>query len=127
MSNAIEIEAKVLVNADDYRKLVKLFPDAPRYMQTNYYIDSKDRMLAKSGIALRIRKPADTEWAVYPEVDFYDDWYGEESVRFEIVTTGYGDHSLRQAQRVTTGLLAATNLVQNLYAIAEVAGLAVRQ
>ena len=78
-------------------------------------------------IALRIRKPADTEWAVYPEVDFYDDWYGEESVRFEIVTTGYGDHSLRQAQRVTTGLLAATNLVQNLYAIAEVAGFAVRQ
>ncbi|MDY6392794.1 MAG: CYTH domain-containing protein [Bacilli bacterium] len=56
MSNAIEIEAKVLVNADDYRKLVKLFPDASRYMQTNYYIDSKDRMLAKSGIALRIRE-----------------------------------------------------------------------
>ena len=28
---------------------------------------------------------------------------------------------------IVTGLLAATNLVQNLYAIAEVAGLAVRQ
>ena len=78
-------------------------------------------------IALRIRKPADTEWAVYPEVDFYDDWYGTGMVSFGIATTGYGDHSLRQAQRVTTGLLAATNLVQNLYAIAEVAGLAVRQ
>ena len=56
MSNAIEIEAKVLVSQDDYRKLLKLFPDHPRYIQTNYYIDSEERILAKSGIALRIRE-----------------------------------------------------------------------
>lgn len=56
MSNAIEIESKVLVSPEDYRKLVKLFPSAPRYMQTNYYIDSDERILAKSGIALRIRE-----------------------------------------------------------------------
>ena len=58
MSNAIEIEAKVLVSKEDYHSLVKLFPDSPRYIQTNYYIDSDDRVLAKAGIALRIREKA---------------------------------------------------------------------
>ena len=52
MSNAIEIEAKALVSQDDYRKLSKLFPSSPRYTQTNYYIDSDDRILNKEGIAL---------------------------------------------------------------------------
>ena len=47
-------------------------------------------------------------------------------MRFDIITTGYGNHSLRQAQRVTTGLLAATNLVQNLYMAAEVAGFTIK-
>ena len=56
MSNAIEIEAKALVSQDDYRKLSKLFPSSPRYTQTNYYIDSDDRILNKEGIALRIRE-----------------------------------------------------------------------
>lgn len=59
MSNAIEIEAKSLVRLEDYKILVKLFSDHPRYMQTNYYIDSEDRVLAKSGIALRIRERGD--------------------------------------------------------------------
>ena len=58
MSNAIEIEAKALVTADDYRKLIKLFPSSPRYTQTNYYIDSDNLVLAASGIALRIREKA---------------------------------------------------------------------
>ncbi len=56
MSNAIEIEAKALVSQDDYRKLAKLFPDSPRYTQTNHYIDSDERILFKEGIALRIRE-----------------------------------------------------------------------
>ena len=56
MSNAIEIEAKVLLSKDDYQKLVKHFPHAPRYVQTNHYIDSDDRVLLKDGIALRIRE-----------------------------------------------------------------------
>ena len=56
MSNAIEIEAKALVSQEDYRTLVHLFKDAERYRQTNYYIDSEDGVLAKEGIALRIRE-----------------------------------------------------------------------
>lgn len=59
MSNAIEIEAKALVSQDDYRKLAKLFPDSPRYTQTNHYIDSDERILFKEGIALRIREKND--------------------------------------------------------------------
>ena len=56
MSNAIEIEAKVLLSQADYKKLVTQFKDFPRYVQTNYYIDTEDRLLAKGGIALRIRE-----------------------------------------------------------------------
>lgn len=56
MSNAIEIEAKALVSQEDYRTLVRAFKEAERYAQTNYYIDSEDRILAKEGIALRIRE-----------------------------------------------------------------------
>ncbi len=56
MSNAIEIEAKVLVSQDQYRKLTHQFKDCPRYQQTNYYIDNDERILAKEGIALRIRE-----------------------------------------------------------------------
>ena len=58
MSNAIEIEAKALLNPEDYRKLIKQFPSSPRYIQTNYYIDSDSLTLAASGIALRIREKA---------------------------------------------------------------------
>lgn len=56
MSNAIEIEAKVLVNKDQYKILTKEFSTYPRYVQTNYYIDTDDRALSKDGIALRIRE-----------------------------------------------------------------------
>lgn len=55
-SNAIEIEAKVLITPEDYKKLMKHFPYAPRYIQTNYYIDSPDRVISKEGFALRIRE-----------------------------------------------------------------------
>ncbi|MBQ1879364.1 MAG: CYTH domain-containing protein [Bacilli bacterium] len=56
MSNAIEIEAKALITQDEYRKIVKVFPECRRYSQTNYYIDNDERILAKEGIALRIRE-----------------------------------------------------------------------
>lgn len=56
MSNAIEIEAKALLKEEQYRLIVSKFKDLPRYRQTNYYIDSEDRILAKEGIALRIRE-----------------------------------------------------------------------
>jgi len=56
MSNAIEIEAKVLVKEEDYLILKTAYKDYPSYTQTNYYIDNESRELAKEGIALRVRE-----------------------------------------------------------------------
>jgi uncharacterized protein YjbK len=56
MSNAIEIEAKALVTAKDYAKLVKKFQGNRSYTQTNYYIDNNEGVLRKEGVALRIRE-----------------------------------------------------------------------
>ena len=112
-------------NTPEVRRLFDQMIDIAAHLTNGYQIET---MQYRDGavISLRIRKPAETEWAAYPEIYFSDDWYGTECVRFDIITTGYGNHSLRQAQRVTTGLLAATNLVQNLYMVAEVAGFTIK-
>ena len=59
MSNAIEIEAKALVQEDEYRRLVKRFRNYPKYIQTNHYIDNDESLLRKEGLALRIRQKFD--------------------------------------------------------------------
>jgi len=112
-------------NTPEVRRLFDQMIDIAAHLTNGYQIKN---MHYRDGddISLRIHKPAETEWAVYPEIYFSDNWYGTECVRFDIITTGYGNHSLRQAQRVTTGLLAATNLVQNLYMAAEVAGFTIK-
>ncbi len=55
MSNAIEIEAKALLDEKGYRKIVSKFPEHTPYEQTNYYIDDDASLLKKEGISLRIR------------------------------------------------------------------------
>ena len=74
-------------------------------------------------ITLIIRSPKDSATAVYPDVMFHDDWYGKEIIRFSIHPTGYGEESLDRARQMAHGLLAACELVNRLYAIAETAGL----
>ena len=112
-------------NTPKVRRLFEQICDIAVHLTSGYRIETMSYSDGEE-VSIRIRRPADTEWAVYPEINFWDNWYGTESVRFEIYTTGYGDNSLRQAQRVTTGLLAATNLVQNLYMVAEVAGFTIK-
>ncbi len=56
MSNAIEIEAKALVSKADYEKLALKYMKYGVYTQTNHYIDSKDNILSKEKLALRIRE-----------------------------------------------------------------------
>ena len=74
-------------------------------------------------ITLIIHRPKDSAKAAYPDVMFHDDWYGKEIVRFTIHPTGYGEESLDRTRQMAHGLLAACELVNRLYAIAETAGL----
>ena len=61
MNSNIEIEAKVLLSEEQYELLVNyLGLDKYRKVkQTNYYIDSKERILKQNDIALRIREKDD--------------------------------------------------------------------
>lgn len=55
-SNNIEIEAKVLLKRTDYEKLKKNLEFVPAVkIQSNYYLDSNDRILKKYGMVLRLR------------------------------------------------------------------------
>ena len=56
MPNAVEIEAKVLLNEKDYQKLADHFASFPKRVQTNHYIDTEDLSLNKEKIAIRIRE-----------------------------------------------------------------------
>jgi uncharacterized protein YjbK len=56
-SNNIEIEAKILLSEADYDKVItKLDFSTANLVQTNYYLDSADRILKKYGMVLRIRQ-----------------------------------------------------------------------
>lgn len=58
MATNIEIEAKVLINKEEYDKIVdKMRKSAiAEYDQTNFYIETPDFALKKVGVGLRIRK-----------------------------------------------------------------------
>lgn len=109
-------------NTPEARRAFAQMADMAAHLNTGYRIEpcvSPD----EERIRVYIYAPRDTEWAVFPNVRCNNPWCEDDPIRFEIETSCYSDHSLQQAQRVTTGLLAATNLVQNLYTIAEVARL----
>ena len=63
MSSNIEIEAKVLLNVEEYEKIIDVLSLVKyrKVKQINYYIDTKDRFLKKNGIALRVREKDDFE------------------------------------------------------------------
>lgn len=58
MNNNIEIEAKVLLTKEQYVKVMKAMHlnIKDQFVQTNYYIDSNQRILKKQNIALRVRE-----------------------------------------------------------------------
>ncbi len=53
--NNIEIEAKVIIDENTYKKLKENFKYGKKVTQTNYYIDNDSRTLKNEKIALRIR------------------------------------------------------------------------
>ena len=113
-------------NTPEVQRMFDQMSEIAEHLTSGYRIETT-RYCEGEYVSLRIRKPADTEWAVYPEIYFSDDWYGIESVRFGIATTGYGDHSMKQAQRALHGLECAIELVKVLTATAEASGLTVHR
>ena len=57
MATNIEIEAKVLINKDEYNRIVRKLQKniLKDKVQVNYYIDTKDYQLKNAGIGLRVR------------------------------------------------------------------------
>ena len=79
-----------------------------------------------SEIWITIRQPKDDDNAVYPEVSFHESWNEKEPHRFEIITYGYGDHSIAQAQRVVAGLQTAIHMVREMIRLGRRYGLNIR-
>lgn len=57
MATNIEIEAKVLITKDEYKRVLAHYIDSKfrKFEQDNYYIDTKNFTLKKLGIGLRVR------------------------------------------------------------------------
>lgn len=58
MATNIEIEAKVLITEEGFKKVKELYEDYANsaYIQTNYYIDTPNFDLRTNGVGLRIRQ-----------------------------------------------------------------------
>ena len=106
------------------RKAVNAIIDTARIKDTGYQVSTSDY---DGHFYLCIRQPRDTDRVAYPEIFCKDDWYGEKALGFEICTTGYGDHSIAQAQRAVAGLQIAIGLVEALLTTAELYGLKTRR
>lgn len=106
------------------RKAVNAIIDTARIKDTGYRVSTSDY---DGHFYLCIRQPRDTDNVAYPEIFCKDDWYGEKALGFEIATTGYGDHSIAQAQRAVAGLQIAIDLVEALLTTAELYGLKTRR
>ncbi|MDT8978713.1 CYTH domain-containing protein [Paenibacillus sp. chi10] len=64
----IERELKLLLQHDSYKKIINSVEQNPTPIrQTNYYFDSRDFKLEKSGVTLRIRNE-DTQWLLCAKI-----------------------------------------------------------
>ena len=106
------------------RKAANAIIDTARIKDTGYQIRISEY---DDCFFISVRQPKDTEMIAYPEIFCKDDWYGEKALGFEIATTGYGDHSIAQAQRAVAGLQIAIDLVEALLTTAELYGLKTRR
>ena len=106
------------------RKAIEAIAETARIKGTGYQIVAHDH---EGYIYLNVRQPRNTDRVAYPEIFCKDDWYGEKALGFEIATTGYGDHSIAQAQRAVAGLQIAIDLVEALLTTAELYGLRIHR
>ena len=106
------------------RKAVNAIIETVRIKDTGYQIDVNEY---DGYFYISLRQPRDTEKVAYPEIFCKDNWFGDKALGFEIATTGYGDHSIAQAQRAVAGLQIAIDLVEALLTTAELYGLKIRR
>ena len=106
------------------RKAVDAIIDTVRIKDTGYqiYVNEYDGYFY-----ICLRQPRDTDKVAYPEIFCKDNWFGDKALGFEIATTGYGDHSIAQAQRAVAGLQIAIDLVEAQLTTAELYGLKIRR
>lgn len=105
-------------------KTIEALVETARIKNTGYEVIAHDY---EGHIYLNVRQPRNTDRVAYPEIFCKDDWYGEKAIGFEIATTGYGDHSIAQAQRAVNGLQIAIDLVEALLTTAELYGLKIHR
>ena len=105
-------------------KAIEAIAETARIKDTGYQIVARDH---EGYIYLNVRQPRNTDTVAYPEIFCKDDWYGDKALGFEIATTGYGDHSIAQAQRAVAGLQIAIDLVEALLTTAELYGLKIHR
>ena len=72
MAKNLEIEAKYLLNKEDYTKLVNHFLIKDFFYQTNYYFDTIDFKLINSHCAMRIRHTNDNQYEATTKVPVGD-------------------------------------------------------
>ena len=106
------------------RKAVDAIIDTVRIKGTGYQIYVNEYV---GYFYISLRQPRDTDKVAYPEIFCKDNWFGDKALGFEIATTGYGDHSIAQAQRAVAGLQIAIDLVEALLTTAELYGLKIRR
>ena len=111
-------------NTPETRKAIEAIAQTARIKNTVYQIRIGDY---DDDLFLTVLRPRDTVDAAYPEIFCKDDWYGEKALGFQIATTGYGDHSIRQAKRALRGLEIAIDLVEAMYTTAELYGLPIHR
>ena len=111
-------------NTPENRAAANAIIDTARIKDTGYQIKLCEY---DDFFCLSVRQPRDTDKVAYPEIFCKDDWYGENALGFEICTTGYGDHSIAQAQRAVAGLQIALGLIEAILTTAELFGLKIHR
>ena len=72
MAKNFEIEAKFLLNKEDFNKLTNFFKITDYFYQTNYYFDTKDFKLINNHCAMRIRALPNNQYEATTKVPYKD-------------------------------------------------------
>lgn len=111
-------------NTPDNKKFIEWCGNSVAHSNTGYSLNT---WASEDGeyIYMRITKPKDNDFFIYPDIYFSDNHYGTECAKFEISVGGHACATVREAEHITNGLNAAITLVNTMQTIAEVLGITV--